>query len=142
MRIVIDTREQKAWQFPADFETVRKCLKTGDLSLENYETDVCIERKELNDFIACCGFERARFKAELERMTKIKARCVVIEGNFSDIVNHCYRSQIAPQAVIATIASWTQRFQTAFILAGDRAGAARFALAFLKNFESQLTEKE
>lgn len=141
MKIIIDTREQTPWSFPPDIETVRECLQTGDYSIKGHEADICVERKELSDFIACCSFERSRFKREMERMKSFRSRCVVIEGNFREIAMHHYQSQIEPQAVIGSIASWTQRYQLPFILAGDRVSAVRFTLAFLKNFEKQLTER-
>ncbi|MFZ2656292.1 MAG: ERCC4 domain-containing protein [Victivallales bacterium] len=140
MKIIIDTREQKPWEFGKDVETVKECLETGDYSIEGHEADVCLERKELSDFIACCSFERTRFKACMERMMEFKARCVVIEGDFREIALHHYQSQIEPQAVIGSIASWTQRYNLPFILASDRVSAARFALAFMRNYLKQLEE--
>ena len=43
--IIIDTREQQAWEFPRH-ATANKKLDTGDYSLAGMEEVLCIERKK------------------------------------------------------------------------------------------------
>lgn len=63
--------------------TVIEHLKTGDYSLKGYEDRLCIERKA--GFFEIWGnyAERDRFEAELERMSKIKYRFILIESSLT-----------------------------------------------------------
>ena len=45
LKIIIDTREQKPWEFPGHTTAVQK-LDTGDYSVEGLEDILCIERKQ------------------------------------------------------------------------------------------------
>ena len=43
--IIVDTREQKPWDFNDNFNTTKAKLDTGDYSIEGLEHILCIERK-------------------------------------------------------------------------------------------------
>ena len=51
-----------------------------------------------------------------------------------------YRSRIQPASVIGSLASWTTRYQTPFILAGNPQGGAVVCLALFRTFVQQLAE--
>lgn len=129
---IIDSREQAAYSLDPMRSRVDG-LPTGDYSIRGLEDLVCLERKILPDFVACCGPERRRFKAELHRMMAYKYRSVIIEGSHADIFHHRYRSRIEPASVIGSIASWSGKYGVHFHLAGDRAGGEDFAIRFLMN---------
>lgn len=139
MKIIIDTREQNPYRF-ADCETTSGTLASGDYSIAGIEDLVAIERKELSDFLACCGRERDRFKRELKRLQAYRCKAVVIEADLGTILAGDYRSQIAPASVIGSMASWTSRYQVAFILAGNRRGGQEMTLALLRTFWGQCSE--
>ena len=61
--IIIDSREQTPWDFTNGPECERGTLSTGDYSIKGLEDFIAIERKELEDFIGCCGRQRDRLWA-------------------------------------------------------------------------------
>ena len=94
--IIVDSREQTPFSFPAGLKIEVATLKTGDYSLKGL-TDLCaIERKSLPDLIKCCTYDRDRFKAELHRLQSYQCRCVIIEANLNQIVKGDYRSKVSP----------------------------------------------
>jgi len=82
MTIIIDTREQTPWAFPAWVATRRECLPAGDYSIEG--SGWAIERKELNDYLGTISSGWERFLRELERMKDYPIRMVVVEGTLAD----------------------------------------------------------
>lgn len=98
---ITDTREV----YPLDLtplKSVRKCLKTGDYSVEGYEQRISIELKELDDFVQCCTASRERFEAELVRMRDYEHRAIVVKSTWGAISREEYRSQILPQSVLGS----------------------------------------
>ena len=80
--IIIDTREQKPYEFTGH-PTVVTGLKTGDYSVTGMEHLVVVERKSQADYWGCLGKSRARFVKELERLSQIPYSLVVIEASLS-----------------------------------------------------------
>jgi len=75
-KIVVDTREQlPLWSGN------RKCLKTGDYSLEGFENKIAIDRKSLADLAGSLGVGHARFRKELERAKTLEYFAIVVEGS-------------------------------------------------------------
>ena len=134
LRIVIDSREQRPWRFPADVEPMPGSLDTGDYSLAGLEHLAAIERKSLADFCGCCGRERDRFQRELQRLKAYKCRAVIIEATMGDVAAHRYRSKIAPASVLGSAAAWQTRYGTPFVWAENREQAAHYALLILRGF--------
>lgn len=63
MRLIIDSREQAPYDFATyDVDTEPGTLHTGDYSLAGFEDRVAIERKSLDDLIACLCVGRERFE--------------------------------------------------------------------------------
>ena len=63
MRVVVDTREQCAYDFAgascyAGTTVEQRSLSTGDYSLRGLEHLVAVERKGWQDWISCLGRER------------------------------------------------------------------------------------
>ena len=55
MNISVDTREQRPFLFSGYPCAIRRiALHTADYSLAGHENTVCIERKEIDDIVACC----------------------------------------------------------------------------------------
>ena len=132
MVLVVDSREhptaeaKKRWESfgvpyvieplkSADY-TARFRLPNGEwFSLENHAV---IERKSGIDEL-CGNFcqNRARFIREFERIRNAGAKAyVVIEGaSWEAIYNHRYHSQMAPQALVASLTAWMARYNTHII---------------------------
>ena len=141
MRIIIDNREQTPWTFPTDIETIPGSLQSGDYSLSGLQELCTIERKSLSDLVGCVtGDDRERFKRELLRLKAYRCRAVIVEATLQDIMIHRYLSRTEPESVIGSLASWQTRYEVPFVLAGDADGAARYALAILRNFHRHCQE--
>lgn len=106
--IIVDTREQMPYAFSPAVETIRLALPTGDysigvdLGLGIYSESVCIERKTLADFIGSVIHQRSRFMGEVERMSHIEHKCIVVEGSLSAIFSHQYDSATHPNSIVGS----------------------------------------
>ena len=74
---IVDSREQH----PLDLSPLRTevaGLTTGDYSIKVLEDHIAVERKSLDDLIACRGHDRARFDKEVQRLLAFPCRALVI----------------------------------------------------------------
>ena len=83
------------------------------------ENHAVIERKSGIDEL-CGNFcqNRARFIREFERIKKVGAKAyIIVEGGASweAIYNHRYHSQMAPQALVASLTAWMARYNAHII---------------------------
>ena len=130
--IAIDTREQEPYGFdPSRVTTVRKALPAGDYSLAGRETDVAIERKSLEDFVATAIHARERFARELRRLAAYDFACVVVEASMEDVLAHRYRSGADPRAVFGAALSIVVDHHVPVFFCGDRQVACRFVEGLL-----------
>lgn len=142
--IIIDTREQKPYQF--ETASMLRKLDIGDYSLHGFEDQFAIERKELNDFISCMidktGCEnRSRFERELDRAKeKLRRLWILVEADFKDVRHGTFRSEIKVNSVIATILAWQNRYPIQVIWGGDRASSAKLARLILERSYRDWTE--
>lgn len=128
--VLVDTREQLPYSlrgFQADCRAYgqsrvkggedlvvmsrRATLATGDYTVEGLEGVCAVERKSLSDFYLCCGHERERFEAELERLAKLQWAAVVIEATLEEIA--CEPpplSQLLSKAAYRSVVTWSVRY--------------------------------
>lgn len=138
MKILVDHREKKPYQFPGveNVETVE--LNVGDYTLEGFEDVFAVERKTLDDLATSLGAERLRFENEIRRANGLAERnsdgnpipytkpaqaleqfVVVIESPRSAVYNYAgegacpnYYSRIYPNSIIGTVESWPDKYET------------------------------
>lgn len=123
--IVIDTREQRPYDFPGT-TTVRRALPSGDYSLDGLENCIAIERKSLDDWINTILRSRARFRRELRQLQSYEFAAIVIEASIADILSGNYKSQISPESLLGLTCKIMQSYPPVqVIFAGDRPHAAR-----------------
>lgn len=104
--ILIDSREQKPWAFPADtFDVRRATLTTGDYTLAGLEDRVAIERKSIGDLVNTVIHDWLRFRKELIRLAAFDFAAVVIEADASDLMEHRYESDANPRSVMGRLNS-------------------------------------
>jgi len=115
--IVIDTREQRPFEYPA---TVKATLKTGDYSVIGLEDRVAIERKAHSDLLMCIGSDRDRFRDQVTRLGELDFGAVVIEPSIRGIIEGTTLSKMKPASVINTCLSWSVRYGVPFLFAGSR----------------------
>jgi ERCC4-type nuclease len=116
--IVADTREQEPFAFRGitgtrgrslEIPVVRRCLKTGDYSVEGLEDAVAIERKSKADLFRTIGRDRARFERELERLTVMAAPALVIECDLQSLLERPPHCCMAPSSVLNSLLAWSIR---------------------------------
>lgn len=106
VRVVVDTREQRPPPIDLLMPTVRAGLWVGDYSIEGLEHLVCVERKNLQDLVQCCGRERVRFKNCINKMRWYPLAMIVIEGTEAQVELKQYRGEVSPNAVLGSVHSW------------------------------------
>lgn len=122
--VLVDTREQT----PLPLRRLpwrRAGLYTGDYSLAGMEEQVAIERKSIADLVACCTSGRERFERELHRLRGFWFRRLLVVGALADIEAGVYRSQVAPAAVLASLAAWEVRYGVPVVFEPDPEAAGR-----------------
>ncbi len=130
--IAIDTREQEPYGFDASrVTTVRKALPAGDYSLAGRETEVAVERKSLEDFVATAVHARERFARELRRLAAYDFACVVVEASMEDVLAHRYRSGADPRSVFGAALSIVVDHRVPVFFCSDRQIACRFVEGLL-----------
>lgn len=139
-QIIIDTREQQPYRF-RDVQVVRSALKTGDYSVNGLESVVSVERKSLNDFVNTIIHGRKRFKAELLRMKRIQYRCLVLEANIDDIMEHRYHSRTSPNAVFSILTAISAKY-IPIIFCKNRYYGAKYTHSYLWNVYRTVLKKE
>ena len=134
-RIVIDTREKAEYGFPC--ATVRKKLDAGDYSVERFEHLVAVERKSLADFVHTVIHALPRFAAELEKLARMPAACIVVEADLDHVLRgratEALRS-VAPGAVLGAALMITLRYRVPVFWCGSRQAACAFTEGFLRTF--------
>jgi DNA excision repair protein ERCC-4 len=121
--VVIDTREQT----PLAFERLRSTpgtLQSGDYSAVGLEETIAIERKSIPDLVGCCGTDRDRFLRECHRLRGMRFKRLLVIGSRQEVQEHQYRSQVAPSAVLGTLAMLEARYDLPVVFASTPEEAA------------------
>lgn len=72
--------------------------------------ELCIERKNSIDELACCMKDIA-FHNEIRRMSVIKNAYILVEDDrLDDIISHNYQSQYNEAAFLRTLLKWEQKY--------------------------------
>ena len=135
MQIIVDTREQNAYNFSGySVEIMPGTLTSGDYSLAGFTDLVAVERKELSDLLGCLTHDRPRFTRELERLRGFEAAALVVEAPYSTIASGSYRSKIDPDAATQSLVSIMANYRLPVFFANSRADAEFFTYNFLRHF--------
>ena len=133
--IIIDTRENRPYVFdPSRAHTEKRKLDAGDYSLLGFESRIAVERKSLPDFVSTVLRSRGRFSRELQRLAKMEAACIVVEAGVDTVLNHRYRSDAHPNAIIGMAIGIEQDYQVPVHFCADRQCALAFTQAYLLRF--------
>ncbi len=133
--IIIDTREQKPFEFPDGVPTIVSGLRAGDYSIVGFQEQVSIERKSLADLYQTCGKGHERFERELDKLSHYRYSAVVIEATWFEIARRPpMRSRMKPKAVIASLQAWELRYGVHIHAQGPRPLAARLTYLMLHRF--------
>jgi ERCC4-type nuclease len=144
MKILVDSREQLPFSFERfpGVQNERTALPAGDYSLPGFEDKASIERKELNDLISCLmNGNRDRFERELAKLRFYDLAAVVVEASLEDVSKGRYRSEMKPHAALQSIFAFSVRYRTAFIWAGNRAGAEYATFSLLSKYLEEIEKR-
>jgi len=116
--IVIDTREQRPWDFPENVRVTSRALPFGDYALDG-DGRFAIERKSMDDFVGTLFQGWERFKRELARMKSAGcvARVIVVEADLDQMMfredggniippEHSH-PMVTPQAIVSRVSELT-----------------------------------
>ena len=136
--ILVDTREQTVPPFPEGVKLVRATLSEGDYTGELCQGIAVVERKSLSDFASSITHERERFEDELRRLQGYRWKCIVVEGELSEL----YRERcIHPHSVLGTLASFHARWDCPVHWAVNAGGCGRLIAGMLRRWEARLLEE-
>lgn len=143
LTFIIDSREQRPLEFSfgdaADTQkkvrTIVQKLDTGDYSVAGLEKSECvIERKSLDDLLACVGRERERFDREIHRLLAFNCKAVVVEASWENLrsgtvpgpmLDTPWRSSLDPRQVMGSVIGW-QALGIPFFFHADRTVIANY----------------
>jgi len=139
--ILIDTREKHPFSFNTAVKTKVQTLTVGDYSEETYFDKIAVERKELNDFIGSLlrllkSFKDKKlqsFRTELNRMSCLPHKCIVVEGSMEDIQNRKYTSNVKPEVIFAAITIIMTCWKIPVMFCSNRQIACKFTQDFIVN---------
>lgn len=160
LHLVIDTREQTPWAFPAHIQTSIHGLNAGDYALyddlifvdgrETAQASFAIERKSAGDFAGTISSGWPRFCRELKRMDEagFPAKIIIVE---SDLEEFCFRNdrngeiippdhehyRISPQFLMKRLAQLFLKNSTV-LFAGNADLAAAIALRIFIERKEQI----
>ncbi len=115
--IAVDTREQQPYVFEG---AVVRTLPSGDYSIVGLEDQVAVERKSKADAYGSLGHGRARFRREVERLSRYDYAAIVIEDTVPGFLCRPAHSQMNPRSAIASLLAWSVRYRVPVFFAGDR----------------------
>ena len=126
--VLVDTREQLPYDFTAaGFRMEAATLKHGDYSVKGMERFIALERKSVDDLLACMTTQRERFETELLALRGYRYRAIVVEYNLDKLLSglwandmrnpkrndpaiHSIRSRMKWESAQGTIAAWAVRY--------------------------------
>ena len=140
MIIVIDTREQAP--LPFTLPTERGTLATGDYSIKGLEDYIAIERKSIDDLVACLkNGNRERFERELSRGRSLDYFALVLECDLALLADHQYQSLMNPKSVIQSVITFSVRYKLPVFFCENRQYCARMVESLLQKYVREIEKK-
>jgi hypothetical protein len=138
--IIIDTREQKPWEF-SNHATANHKLDTGDYSIQGLESILAIERKRnISEFAN--NITESRFTDVVDRLSKTKYSFILFEFDMKDVMNYPIGSnipkrlwnkiRISPAFIIKHIVDLQVEHNIKIIFCGDSSNAEKIALSLMR----------
>lgn len=138
--IIVDTREQKPWNFDHHAKANHK-LDTGDYSIEGLENTLAIERKRnVSEFAN--NITESRFPDVVERLSKIKYSFILFEFDMEHVMNFPIGSnipkrlwnkiRISPAFLLKHIIDLQLHHNIKIIFCGNSDNAEKVALSIMR----------
>ena len=148
--VIVDTREQKPWDFNENYNVINAKLDTGDYSIEGMEHLLCIERKCSPNEVSNNITEK-RFKDVLDRMAGYPHAHILFEFDLIDILQFPKNSgipprlwknlRISPLFLLKYITEINTVYGIHTHFCGDRENAKALAVSIMKRV-SELRDKD
>lgn len=136
--ILADSREKAIPPFPEGVTVERATLHEADYTTPRLRSVAVIERKSVCDLASTLSWGRERFDREVRRLQPYRWRCVVVEGDLTEV----YRvTSMHPHSILGSIASLYARWEIPTIFAGNAAGAGRLMAGLLRRWEERVAEE-
>lgn len=129
--VIVDSREQKPYRFE---RMAVAALPTGDYSIQGLEGEVAIERKSRQDAYASLGSGRARFKRELERLSRLNYAAIVVESSLPEFLRPPPFTRMNPKAAVNSLIAWSVKYRVCVFFAGDRVHAQALTRRLLEKY--------
>jgi ERCC4-type nuclease len=127
--------EQAIPPFPAGIVIERATLAEADYTTPGLIRIARIERKSPADLASTLSHGRERFDREVQRLQPYRWKCVVVEGDLSEV----YRTTaMHPHSILGSIASLYARWDVPVLFAVNPAGAGRLIAGLLRRWEERL----
>lgn len=139
LTIAIDSREQCPYEFEGHTEV--KGLSVGDYSLAGLEHLISIERKTVDDLIACLTTGRDRFERELYKGRALDYFAFVVEASLSDIANGRYQSDMLPKAAIQSLVAFSVRYRLPVWFCDNRKYGQRVTESLLQKYVREIEKR-
>ena len=148
--IIEDTRESKPLSFDGirNIESIRQGLKTGDYSIQGYETKICFERKSVEDIVGTLIAGHERFLREMERMKDFDAKYILIEHTPSIVYHYCYKHgwEHKFDIIMQSLLAYAYHYQVKIRFCKDRDDMVKYIVRksreFLKGKEQEWQENQ
>ncbi len=138
--VVVDSREQNPLRFT--LPTERGTLVTGDYSIRGLERYISIERKSVDDLVACLkNGQRVQFEKELSRGKGLDYFALVVETDLAGLAGGRYRSEMIPKAVIQSLMAFSIRYKLPIFFCADRKCAAEVVESLLEKYVAEILKR-
>lgn len=135
--VLTDTREQAVPPFPPGVEVQRATLAEADYTTPALFDVARIERKSPGDLASTLSHRRERFDREVQRLQPYRFKCVVVEGDLSEV----YRvTRMHPHSILGSIASLLARWDVPVLFAASPSGAGRLMVGLLRRWQERCAE--
>lgn len=136
--IVQDSREQTPLSFHnfRGIETIRQGLKTGDYSVLGHESEICFERKSVQDLVGTLIGGHERFLREMERMRDFKAKYILIEHSPEILYTYCVKHGWGYKfnTIIQSLLAYACHYQVRVRFCKDREDMANYIVKKAREF--------
>lgn len=136
--IVQDSREQTPLSFHnfRGIETVRQGLKTGDYSVLGHESEICFERKSVQDLVGTLIGGHERFLREMERMRDFKAKYILVEHSPEILYTYCAKHGWGYKfnTIIQSLLAYACHYQVRVRFCKDREDMANYIVKKAREF--------
>lgn len=133
MVICVDSREQDTEQSKRRYDDFGVPWERGKLDFGDYSAVFTLPNGEkfnlmgiasvemkmsLDELCGCYTHDRARFEREFERAKAVNAKIILLieDANWEKAYNGKYRSQMKPQALVASMLAWLARYDCQIIM--------------------------